>query len=110
MNNLTKMGSPGWSYRSDGRKRRGNQGTGRIYHSRLNAGMAVGTSGRIRRRLVVMKQAAEQSKNEDRNNGESLDWELSADAPFWMLEPHSVMQRESSTSVIDVHKLRRTSV
>jgi hypothetical protein len=101
MNNSRELGGPGWSYRSRDRKERANQGSSQIQHGRLDAAMTVGTSGRTRRRLVVMEQAAEESQNQDGNNGKSHDWELSADAPFWMLQVHGVMQRESSTNFAD---------
>jgi hypothetical protein len=110
MNDSRELGGPDWSDRSGGSKEGANQGSSQIQYGRLRAGMAVGTSHRTRRRLVVMEKAAEESENQDRNNGESYDWELSADAPFWMLELHGVMQRESSTSNIIIYKLRRLPV
>jgi hypothetical protein len=110
MNYSRELGGTGWSYRSDDRKERAKQGSSQIQHRRLGAGMAVGASRRTRRRLVVMEQAAEESENQDRNNGKSHDWELSADAPFWMLELHVVMRRKSSTSNVIIDKLRRLPV
>jgi hypothetical protein len=73
---------PGWSYRSDGRKGRGNQGPCQIDRGRLNAGMAEGTSSGIRVRLVVVEQASEECENEDRNNNKFFDWDLSPGAHF----------------------------
>jgi hypothetical protein len=55
MNSSKEIGRLGWSYGSDSRKGRGNQGAGQIHHGRLNAGMAVGTSGGIGCGLVVME-------------------------------------------------------
>ena len=91
-------GRLGWSNRSDSRKGRSNQGPGQIDHGRLNTGMAVGTGGGIRLRLVVMEQASEQAEQYDRDN-ESCYGDPSGDAPFWMFEPQNASLFARSGSV-----------
>ena len=68
----------------------GNQGVGKIDHGRMDAGVAVRAGGGIGRRLVVMEQASEQSDKQDRDDGNSIDRKLSADARFWLPEPHRI--------------------
>ena len=92
INSSRKIERPSWSYKSHNRKVGGKQGAGEIYHGRLNAGVAVRASRGIGGRVVVMEQSSEESENEERNNGKSLDWEMSAAAPFWMLVPHRVIR------------------
>ena len=90
MNNSTKMRRRGRNYGFDSHKGGGNQSTGKIDHRRMDASVAVRAGGGIGRRLVVMEQASEQSDKQDRDDGNSIDRKLSADARFWLPEPHRI--------------------
>jgi hypothetical protein len=71
---LNSSRETGGSYQSDGCESGGCEGACLIDDGRLNAALAIGTSGRFLRELVVTEQASEQSKNEDGNDGERLQW------------------------------------
>jgi hypothetical protein len=73
MKNATETGRMSRSYRSDSRKEWANEGTRQVDYGSLSASMAVGTSFGIPRGFVVMKQASEKAKDEDRNNGKFFD-------------------------------------
>ena len=81
-NDEGNTGRPDRDYRSDGRERHGDQGAGQVEHRRLQASVAVATSGGFRFGLVVMEQTSQESKNEDRNYRKRNGREPARTAPF----------------------------
>jgi hypothetical protein len=72
-NNSRRIGSTRRCYHPDHRKQGRDQRTGWIDRRRLNTCVAIRARGGLRRGFVVMKQAPEQSEEQDRNNRKTFD-------------------------------------
>lgn len=87
-NHLRDVKSLVRSRRPNGSEKWGNEGAG--YNGCLTASVAIGTSGRVARRVVLMERTGEEPKKEKRNNRDRLHRKRRPVSPNWMHESRHV--------------------